>query len=384
MDLQKSELTTSPGLIVLPAPKGDHPAHTVGVYDFLSKAFAYLSPATFYWFEYFQQTKTWDETLRDHNSLVDAEIQEEISDLVELGFIVISNSRAGKKCAQFRTDWKWDLSSAIFHFTVMDNEFSSAEESATAQQRKLTSVPSPDLALLNGPLSLKLPSPFASSARDLVSLFSKRRTNRTSSGHEISQAELSACLFSGLGITGFVKTPTGDLPLSMTPSGGARNPFEAYVFVRRGADIESGVYHYSALQHSLQKVAKLADRKFSEYLANQEWAENMSALVVLVADLERTMWKYSDPNAYRVVLIEAGHIAQNMMVAATNLGLTACPTAALCHSLVSEDLDLAKITKVPLYALTLDKPLAYADQFHLNDILIDWANESGKIHIGTD
>ena len=29
------------------------------------------------------------------------------------------------------------------------------------------------------------------------------------------------------------------------------------------------------------------------------------------------MWKYDDPNAYRVVLIEAGHIGQNIMLAAT-------------------------------------------------------------------
>ena len=33
-------------------------------------------------------------------------------------------------------------------------------------------------------------------------------------------------------------------------------------------------------------------------------------------------------DAYRVVLIEAGHIGQNIMLAATREGLSACPTAA--------------------------------------------------------
>ena len=54
---------------------------------------------------------------------------------------------------------------------------------------------------------------------------------------------------------------------------------------------------------------------------NQEWADPMVAMIILVAILERTTWKYHDPNAYRVVLIEAGHIAQNIMLACTERGL---------------------------------------------------------------
>ena len=55
----------------------------------------------------------------------------------------------------------------------------------------------------------------------------------------------------------------------------------------------------------------------------------MPAVIFLVAELRRTSWKDNDPNAYRVVLIEAGHIAQNMMLACANNNLTTCPTAAL-------------------------------------------------------
>ena len=41
----------------------------------------------------------------------------------------------------------------------------------------------------------------------------------------------------------------------MTPSGGARNPYEAYVFARKVDGLEAGIYHYSALDHDLAKVS---------------------------------------------------------------------------------------------------------------------------------
>ena len=69
------------------------------------------------------------------------------------------------------------------------------------------------------------------------------------------------------------------------------------------------------------------------------------------------MWKYSNSNAYRVVLIEAGHIGQNIMLAATENGLSACPTAALNHSAIHQCLDLKRLTQSALYALTLSSPV---------------------------
>jgi SagB-type dehydrogenase family enzyme len=172
-----------------------------------------------------------------------------------------------------------------------------------------------------------------------------------------------------LGITGYVKTPSGNLPLAMTPSGGARNPFEAYVILRRGSDLSPGVYHYSAAEHSLQQVRGEMPAEMAPLLANQNCCSEMSAYIVLVGVFERTMWKYQDPNAYRVVLIEAGHVAHNIMVAATNLGLTACPTAAIAHGPMSETLSIDSLTHVPMYVLTLDKPAVSLDEIQPNPLL---------------
>ncbi|MGI9464898.1 MAG: nitroreductase family protein, partial [Aestuariivirgaceae bacterium] len=96
--------------------------------------------------------------------------------------------------------------------------------------------------------------------------------------------------------------------------------------------------------------------KPSQLLAGQDWADDKPCVIFLAAMLERSMWKYLDPNAYRGVLIEAGHIGQNVMLAATKHGLSACPTAAFCHSLLHDCLDLSSTTQCAMYALTLGRP----------------------------
>jgi SagB-type dehydrogenase family enzyme len=142
----------------------------------------------------------------------------------------------------------------------------------------------------------------------------------------------------------------------MTPSGGARNPYEAYVIAQNVIGLDPGLYHYSALDHDLGHMPSPCLPSFSEILGGQDWADEMAALILLCADFERPMWKYNDANAYRVVLIEAGHIAQNIMLAATRNDLSACPTAALSHSAIKKLLGLASLTTAPIYALTLAVP----------------------------
>ena len=138
--------------------------------------------------------------------------------------------------------------------------------------------------------------------------------------------------------------------------GRRRNPYEAYVYARNVEGLAPGFYHYSAYDHDLALVGTNRLPKPSELLGGQDWADEMPCVILLCASLERTMWKYDDPNAYRVVLIEAGHIGQNIMLAATSNGLSACPTAALNHATIRECVSLKRLTDAPIYALTLAVP----------------------------
>ena len=367
--MELEEYRTSPTLIVMPASNEDKSPNSIGVYDYLTKNYAYVSISNIYWLEYFAEKKAWSKVVSDHKSANPETLSHDIAKLTNLGFLIVCDGQEDKQYDRFSKEWKWDLSSALFHFTILDNEFETQDASTAIQLAKLENEKQPPLTWTNGSNAFALPSPFDGKNSDLLNLMAKRRSNRTNSGHELTNDELSSCLFAGLGITSYVETPTGDLPLSMTPSGGARNPFEAFVILNRGAELAPGVYHYSGSEHSLQKLESAVPEQLHQYLANQEWTKDMAAVIVLVAVLERTMWKYSDANAYRVVLIEAGHIAQNIMIAATGLGLCACPTAALAHGPLSQHLGLEALTHTPIYALTLEKPLPNADKIYANPLL---------------
>lgn len=280
-------------------------------------------------------------------------VAREVEKLANLRALLRENDALLALEEAYLAQWEWTASAGLFHFGLEDAAYQPSQATIEAQKNRARNDPSPALYLTHETPNL-LPEPAGNA---LNRLFLARRTRREAAKYPITLAQLGDCLFAGLGITGEVETETGVLPLKTTPSGGARNPFEAYVLARNIEGLEPGIYHYSARQHSLRRLGGIPDSvQASALLGNQQWVDAMPCIVFLVGFLERTMWKYSDSNAYRVVLIEAGHIGQNIMLAATQARLSACPTAALAHSAIRRLLGLARLTHAPLYALTLSCP----------------------------
>lgn len=279
-----------------------------------------------------------------------------VEELIEHDAVVVAGSALDRRERQYVRDWRWTVPAGLMHFTLEDADYMSLEEGEALQQRNLDKSAQPTLFLKNRGRMSTVELPGSIDRDELLQLMARRRTVRSAAKPSITLAQLADCLFAGMGITGHTQNSVGMLPLGMTPSGGARNPFEAYVLARRVDGLAPGIYHYSAVDHDLGKLPGRDVPAFSGLLGGQDWCDEMPCVVLLVADLRRTMWKYEDANAYRVVLIEAGHIGQNIMLAATRHGLSACPTAALCHSKIRDMLRLKRVTDAPTYALTLAVP----------------------------
>jgi len=355
MELSTAIITT-PSLIVKPA-EGD----LVSVYDFLTKNCAHVSIHALYWFNYFTDAQSFGAALATHPEFTHDELHQELEGLIDEGFLVVEGSERHAVAQTFKASWGWDITSALFHFTILNNSFATSNESTDIQATKASHVPSPVLHWRNGDSGEPLPRPGSHMERTVFDTMVRRRTNRHATRETLTAGEIGDCLFAGLGITGFVQVPLGMLPLSMTPSGGARNPYEAYVIVRSARDMRAGIYHYSAHEHSLALLNRAPPNEVASLFASQEWIETAPVIIVLVAVFERTMWKYPDPNAYRVAMIEAGHIGQNIMLAATSMGLTACPTAALSHEPLAALFEVEGITRAPVYALSLAHPALSVD-----------------------
>lgn len=110
------------------------------------------------------------------------------------------------------------------------------------------------------------------------------------------------------------------------PSGGRRYPLEVYVFLFKSIEsCQSGVYHYNIKNHTLEPVIV---RSFSKddikSFASMDWLEHSWGFVCITSIFERTVEKYGS-RGYRYMLLEAGHVAQNMLVAATENNLSMLP-----------------------------------------------------------
>ncbi len=295
--------------------------------------------------------------LQEFNDYEPKSLVKAITSLIKAGALLIEGTEIEKVDSEYERDWEWGPTSGIFHFGIKDGRFFSVEEAIALQEARALKDPSPKLWSENTNYDEVIELPWPDLTISPLKLMRKRRTHRSLLKEDISQSDLAKCLFSGMGILGIGKnSKICDIPFKMTPSGGARNPYEAYVYVQRVKDLKKGIYKYSGLDNSLALVNDYDLPTPGEILGNQHWADNGAAIILLVAHFERTMWKYSDAGAYRVVLIEAGHIGQNIALMANKLDLVANPTSAIHDTIAEKTLCLDKVTHSVLYALIIGKP----------------------------
>lgn len=117
------------------------------------------------------------------------------------------------------------------------------------------------------------------------------------------------------------------------PSAGGLHPLEAYVFIRKVADVSPGLYHYHPVAHELSLLPEQPenlDGFIKSMLAGQHWFSDAHVIVVIACRFERNFWKYRNhAKAYRAVVLDVGHVSQAFYTEATAQGLGAFVTAAV-------------------------------------------------------
>jgi len=125
------------------------------------------------------------------------------------------------------------------------------------------------------------------------------------------------------------------------PSAGARHPFETYLFVNRVAGLKRGLYHYLAPGHKLEFIKEInnQEKTVSEALSGQIFAGSAPVLFVWTAIPYRSEWRYT-VNAQKYILLDAGHLCQNLYLASESIGCGACAIGAYEQQLLDELLGL--------------------------------------------
>jgi SagB-type dehydrogenase family enzyme len=150
----------------------------------------------------------------------------------------------------------------------------------------------------------------------------RRRSRREYSQQPFTLAELSFLLWAMQGVHGFIRE--GTATSRTVPSGGARHPFEVYLFINRVEGLSPGLYRYLALEHRLLFMYSEPDLPEKVYVAcYQEFVKNGALVFVMSAVPYRTEWRYSFL-AHKVIAQETGHICQNLYLACESIGAGAC------------------------------------------------------------
>lgn len=280
---------------------------------------------------------------------------EQVAELVGLNALVVEGTPEGDRDDIYRREWLWGATAGLFHFSVRDTRFIVGAPARRFMRKRKAWKPSPALHQTNRGMERVLKLPRTDITREPFALMRRRRSRRNFDGHAIALQVLADCLFAGNGIVEFMQDEDyGRLPLAMTPSGGARNPFELYVYANKVTGLKTGFYHYSALDHDLGLV-RPGKVEVPPMLGGQPWCAKASAIVFLVAHFPRTMWKYHLPMAYRIVMIEAGFVCQNMALAATHHGLSAVPSGALKESVIERYLGNPPVESGVVFSVSLGK-----------------------------
>jgi len=336
------------------------------IVNYLTRRTFSANPITLEVIRFFFTPRTIQDALLEFDSYDEESVAQTITKLIEAQLLLEHGSPDWEQDNLVESSWKPWLPEGGFHFLTKDAPY--VEGDWTPEQRAAT-VPAtpapPQFKRIEGADSVALPS-HEPEPDSFFETLRTRRTHRTFSKGGVSLDQVSRLLRLTWGIQGYLESKAfGWLPVKTSPSGGARHPVEVYLMALRVEGLEAGTYHYQAKDHLLEKIsAEGSPRMARAYCADQPHAAEAAALFIMTAVFSRAMWKYHHPRAYRVVLLDAGHLGQTFCLTATRMGLAPFTTAALKDSLIETELGIDGVSESVLYVagvgLPADRPIPEA------------------------
>jgi len=172
---------------------------------------------------------------------------------------------------------------------------------------------------------IELPSFEPSRVLSLDQTLKQRKSIRDFQARPVSKGHLSYLLWAS---TGIQRIEDG-YEFRTAPSAGALYPIETYLVVNNVKGLETGLYHYSIKTHQLEQL-RTGDlrRQIAAAALGQGMCTTAGVVFVWSAVVERCKWKYGQ-RGYRYIYLDAGHIAENLALAAVSLNLGSCEIGAL-------------------------------------------------------
>ncbi len=185
---------------------------------------------------------------------------------------------------------------------------------------------------------MKLPQPRHKGSVSLEEAISKRRSVRRFGDAPVSTEDLSQILWAAQGITGE--------HFRTAPSAGALYPIELFIAMK------DGVYRYVPEGHHLEEITKRDMREeLSRAALGQRFVKEAPVVLVITAVFERVKSRYGERGT-RYVFAEGGHVAQNVCLQCSAIGLGTVVVGAFHDSEVQEALEIPEDC-APIYLMPI-------------------------------
>jgi SagB-type dehydrogenase family enzyme len=204
--------------------------------------------------------------------------------------------------------------------------------------------------------AISLAAPKAAGMNNGLSQVLRARVSTRTYDHNahLTMRQLSTLLYFAAGIKSKPDT-NWDQSRRFYPSGGARYPLEVYPVIFGGADVPPGVYHYN-VKHQLLEVLKRGNYlRVVRRALEPEWLRDASMVLFVSAVFGRNQVKYGD-RGYRHILTENGHLAQNIYLVSTALGLGCSALGGYADNIVNNLLDIDGVNESVINAIVVGFP----------------------------
>jgi len=160
--------------------------------------------------------------------------------------------------------------------------------------------------------------------KTLLEALQFRRSHRRYTDAPLSMDDLAVLLWASQGIS----ARAGNFFFRTAPSAGALYPVETYLSIQNVHSLSSGLFHFQVAEFCLERLSEgSGGKRVAAAALGQNFLAGAGVVFIWSAVLRRNFAKYGH-RGLRYVMMDAGHVCQNLLLAAEALDLGACPVAA--------------------------------------------------------
>jgi len=207
---------------------------------------------------------------------------------------------------------------------------------------QMNGVPQPSLEIeydVNG-MVIDLPDPATCKVKPITirEAIENRKSVRCFAGTPVTLHELSYLLWCTQGVK---ESIPGSATFRTVPSAGARHAFETYLLVNNVEEVNPGLFRFLALEHKLLEIKSPNTIKddIIDGCLGQDMAGECAVTFIWTSVVQRMTWRYSE-RGYRYMHLDAGHVCQNLYLAAEALHCGVCAIAAFDDDVMNRVLGL--------------------------------------------